>query len=139
MILKQQSPSRKMYHIGKRPMASREPSAPKEPSISKEFVQDLVPYTNKRPMVTWIDPCKVDGYISLPGRWMTLTDREAYRRSYVALHTLHAYSYMEISCATHIKTLSHDFHLPRMKRILKILMALTPPSPYKENPCIPGI
>ena len=80
MILKQQSPSRKMYHIGKRPMASREPSAPKEPSISKEFVQDLVPYTNKRPMVTWIDPCKVDGYISLPGRWMTLTDREAYRR-----------------------------------------------------------
>jgi len=60
-------------------MALRDPLAPKEPSVLKEFVRDLVPYTDKRPMVTWTDPRKVDKYISLPGRRMTLIDKEAYQ------------------------------------------------------------
>ena len=139
MILKWQSSPRKGYHIDKRLIASREPSALKELSVSKEFIRDLVTCTNKRPTAMQIDPCEVYGYISLPRRWMTLIDGEASDGSYVALHTLYAYFYMETSCVPHIKTLSHNFLLPKKESILKILMTLTQPFPYKENPCIAGI
>ena len=54
----------------------------------------------------------------------------------MALRGLHTYSHMEISCAPRTKTLPHDFRLPRIESIPKILMALTTPTPYKENPCI---
>ena len=86
-----------------------------------------------------IDPCEVYGYISLPRRWMTLIDGEASDGSYVALNTLYAYFYMETSCVPHTKTLPHNFLFPKKESILKILMKLTQPFPYKENPCIAGI
>lgn len=59
--------------------------------------------------------------------------------SHMALHSLHTYAYMETSYAPHIKTLPHDPHFPKMESIPKILVALTPASPYEENPCIPKI
>ena len=37
--------------------------------------------------------------------------------SYMALHGLYIYSYMETSCALRIKNLPHDFHLPKMGSI----------------------
>ena len=60
-------------------------------------------------------------------------------RSNVALHGLHARSYMETSCTPRTKTLPHDICLPSMEGIPKISMSLTSPPPYKEKPCIPGI
>ena len=59
--------------------------------------------------------------------------------SHVALRGLHVRSYMEIPCAPRTKTLPHDFRLPSMEGIPKILVPLTPPPPYKEKPCIPRI
>ena len=64
-----------------------------------------------------------------------LTDIEAYRQHGLGLH---AYSHMETSCASCTKTLPHNFHIPRMESIPKILVALTSPSPHKENPLFSG-
>ena len=84
---------------------------------------------------------EADEYVPLLDQRMTPTDGEAYRQvlAYVALRGLHIYSYMKTSCTPRTKTLPHDFHLPRMEGIPKILIALTMPSPYKENSCILGI
>ena len=60
-------------------------------------------------------------------------------RGFTQPYVVYAHSYMETSCTSRTKTLSHDFHLPRMENIPKILIALTSPSPHKENPPILGI
>ena len=120
-------------------MTSKELSALKKPLVSKGSIRDLAPYTNKKPKVMQTDPGETDGCVSLPDWRMTQIDGETYQRVLCGLTwSICIFIYGNILCTMHKVTTtlfspSHNGEYP------KILMALTPPFLYKENPCILGI